>query len=169
MLGGITVVLYGMIGLLGAKIWMENRVDFANPVNLVPIAAGIIIAIGNVSLAFTDDFTLTGIALGTIVAIVGYHLARRRSRRRGAAADDAGREVAVGRAPARARAGRDSPVAACTGDRPDRRREPGSDARVKPPRSPTTGRAASTRRSTCSPRPARTARCWRAGRAWSRC
>ena len=28
-LGGITVVLYGMIGLLGAKIWMENGVDFA--------------------------------------------------------------------------------------------------------------------------------------------
>ena len=41
-LGGITVVLYGMIGLLGAKIWIENRVDFADPVNLVPIAAGII-------------------------------------------------------------------------------------------------------------------------------
>ena len=36
-LGGITVVLYGMIGLLGAKIWKENRVDFANPINLVPL------------------------------------------------------------------------------------------------------------------------------------
>ena len=34
-LGGITVVLYGMIGLVGAKIWVENRVDFGNPVNLV--------------------------------------------------------------------------------------------------------------------------------------
>ena len=76
MLGGITVVLYGMIGLLGAKIWNENKVDFGNPVNLVPIAAGIIIAIGNVTLEFTDNFTLTGIALGTIVTIVAYHLAR---------------------------------------------------------------------------------------------
>jgi xanthine/uracil permease len=28
-LGGITLVLYGMIGLLGAKIWVENRVNFA--------------------------------------------------------------------------------------------------------------------------------------------
>src|SRR5689334_17991034 len=36
-LGGITLVLYGMIGLLGAKIWIENRVSFADPVNLVPI------------------------------------------------------------------------------------------------------------------------------------
>ena len=35
-LGGITVVLYGMIGLLGAKIWKENGVDFGNPINLVP-------------------------------------------------------------------------------------------------------------------------------------
>ncbi|SDS93272.1 uracil-xanthine permease family protein [Jiangella sp. DSM 45060] len=75
-LGGITVVLYGMIGLLGARIWIENRVDFANPVNLVPVSAGIIIAIGDTSLEITDDFVLSGIALGTIVTIVAYHLAR---------------------------------------------------------------------------------------------
>jgi uracil-xanthine permease len=74
-LGGITVVLYGMIGLLGAKIWKENRVDFGNPLNLVPVAAGIIIAIGDTSLKFTDSFSLSGIALGTIVVVVGYHLA----------------------------------------------------------------------------------------------
>jgi xanthine/uracil permease len=75
-LGGITVVLYGMIGLLGAKIWIENKVNFANPVNLVPIAAGIIIGVGNVAMSFGDDFELSGIALGSIVAIVAYHLAR---------------------------------------------------------------------------------------------
>ena len=75
-LGGITVILYGMIGLLGAKIWKENRVDFANPINLVPLAAGIIIAIGGVALVFTDTFSLSGIALGTIVAVLGWHVAR---------------------------------------------------------------------------------------------
>jgi uracil-xanthine permease len=75
-LGGITVVLYGMIGLLGAKIWKENGVDFGNPINLVPVAAGIIIGIGNVELKVTDDFALSGIALGTIVTIAGWHLAR---------------------------------------------------------------------------------------------
>lgn len=75
-LGGITVVLYGMIGLLGAKIWKENAVDFGNPVNLVPVAAGIIIGIGNVSLVFGAHFTLGGIALGTIVTVAMYHLAR---------------------------------------------------------------------------------------------
>jgi len=75
-LGGITVVLYGMIGLLGAKIWKENQVDFGNPINLVPLAAGIVIGIGNVSLKFSENFTLSGIALGTIVAVGLYHLAR---------------------------------------------------------------------------------------------
>ena len=75
-LGGITLVLYGMIGLLGAKIWKENGGDFGRPVNLVPISAGIILAIGNASLEITDDFVLTGIALGTLVTVIGYHLAR---------------------------------------------------------------------------------------------
>ena len=76
MLGGITVVLYGMIGLLGAKIWKENQVDFGNPVNLVPVAAGIIIGIGDVSLTFSEHFTLGGIALGTLATVILWHAAR---------------------------------------------------------------------------------------------
>lgn len=90
-LGGITLVLYGMIGLLGAKIWKENGVDFGRPVNLVPIAAGIILAIGNASLEITDDFILSGIALGTLVTVIGYHLARMV-----APNDDEGTMLAVG-------------------------------------------------------------------------
>jgi uracil-xanthine permease len=75
-LGGITVVLYGMIGLLGAKIWKENGVDFGNPINLVPVAAGIIIAIGNTTLVISDNFQISGIAFGTIVTVAAYHLVR---------------------------------------------------------------------------------------------
>jgi uracil-xanthine permease len=73
-LGGITVVLYGMIGLVGAKIWVENRVDFGNPVNMVGLAGGLIVGIGGVTLQFSDDFELGGIALGTILVIVYFHL-----------------------------------------------------------------------------------------------
>ena len=91
-LGGITLVLYGMIGLLGAKIWKENGVDFAKPINLVPVSAGIILAIGEGSLAITDDFILSGIALGTLVTVLGYHLARAVSGGR----DDDGAMIAVG-------------------------------------------------------------------------
>ncbi|MDN4161491.1 uracil-xanthine permease family protein [Nocardioides abyssi] len=73
-LGGITVVLYGMIGLIGAKIWVDNRIDFGSPINMVPLAAGLIAGIGNVTLKIGDDFELSGIALGTIMVIVFYHL-----------------------------------------------------------------------------------------------
>ncbi|WP_336205705.1 uracil-xanthine permease family protein [Nonomuraea sp. LPB2021202275-12-8] len=81
-LGGVTTILYGMIGLLGAKIWLENRVDLANPVNLLPTGAGIICAIGPVAFPITDTFALSGIALGTIVLLLGYHLLRLARRER---------------------------------------------------------------------------------------
>jgi len=82
-LGGITVVLYRMIGLVGAKIWVENRVDFGDPVNMVGLAAGIIAGVGGVTLTFSDNFELSGIALGTILVIAYYHLV---SGRRGSGA-----------------------------------------------------------------------------------
>ncbi|KUJ69578.1 nitrate reductase [Streptomyces albus subsp. albus] len=75
-LGGITVILYGMIGLLGAQIWVHNKVDLRNPLNLVPVAAGVIIGVGGVGLKISDNFELSGIALGTIVVITGYHVLR---------------------------------------------------------------------------------------------
>jgi xanthine/uracil permease len=78
-LGGITLVLYGMIGLIGAKIWVENNVDFGNPVNLVGLAGGLIAGIGGVTLQITDDFELSGIALGTIMVIVYYHMVKGRT------------------------------------------------------------------------------------------
>ena len=82
-LGGITVILYGMIGLVGAKIWVENGVDFGDPVNLVGLAPGLIAGIGGVTLEITNDFSLSGIALGTIMVIVYFHLVNGR-RGRGA-------------------------------------------------------------------------------------
>ncbi|GAA2886571.1 solute carrier family 23 protein [Streptosporangium fragile] len=92
-LGGITVILYGMIGLLGAKIWIENRVDFSDPVNLVPIGAGIILAIGPIRHMISSEFTLEGIALGTIVVVVGYHVLRAIGGRTGTdVGADAGRQ-----------------------------------------------------------------------------
>jgi uracil-xanthine permease len=83
-LGGITVVLYGMIGLVGAKIWVENNVDFGNPVNMIGLAAGLVAGIGGVTLEITDDFKLSGIALGTILVIVYYHLVKGRAENLGA-------------------------------------------------------------------------------------
>ncbi len=75
-LGGVTIVLYGMIAILGAKIWVSNRVDFGRTSNLVPAAAGVILGAGDVTLKITDKVSLGGITMGTIVALVAYHLFR---------------------------------------------------------------------------------------------
>ena len=99
-LAGITLVLYGMIGLLGAKIWVENQVNFANPVNLVPVAAGLTMGIGLADNAFfniTADFPLGGIAMGTVIIVLGYHLAKAF-----APGDAEGTMMAVGRTGAHA-------------------------------------------------------------------
>ncbi len=75
-LGGVTIVLYGMIAVLGAKIWVSNRVDFGQTRNLVPAAAGIILGAGDVTLVINDKVSLGGITMGTVVALVAYHLFR---------------------------------------------------------------------------------------------
>jgi uracil-xanthine permease len=75
-LGGVTIVLYGMIAILGAKIWVSNRVDFGQTRNLVPAAAGVILGAGDVTLVVSDKVSFGGIAMGTIVALVAYHLFR---------------------------------------------------------------------------------------------
>ena len=74
-LGGAGVVLYGMIGLLGAKIWVESRVDFGNPINLMTAAVALIIGIADFTWT-VGDLTFAGIALGSAVALVGFHLMR---------------------------------------------------------------------------------------------
>jgi xanthine/uracil permease len=96
-----------MIGLLGAKIWKENGVDFANPINLVPVAAGIVLGIGNSSLKITPTFELAGIALGTIVTIAAYHLARAFAHAdlRDPAHDGEGAMITVGHEPPRSTSG----------------------------------------------------------------
>lgn len=59
-LGGVTTVLYGLIAVLGARIWVESRVDFRDPVNLVSAAVALIVGAANYS--FTrGDLTFEGI------------------------------------------------------------------------------------------------------------
>ncbi|NEB06665.1 solute carrier family 23 protein, partial [Streptomyces sp. SID13726] len=46
-LGGAATMLYGMIGILGARIWVQNKVDFSNPVNLPTAAVPLVIGIAH--------------------------------------------------------------------------------------------------------------------------
>ena len=81
-LGGAGTVLYGMIGMLGVRIWVQNRVDFSNPVNLNTAAVALIVAIANFTWV-VGDMTFGGIALGTAAALLIYHGMRLISKLRG--------------------------------------------------------------------------------------
>ncbi|RII42295.1 nitrate reductase [Galactobacter valiniphilus] len=90
-LGGAGIVLYGMIGVMGARIWVQNKVDFSNTINLMTAGAGLITALAVNSV--TGDlvwgpFSVGGIALGTIVTLVVYHLMRGIAKWRGTEPQD---------------------------------------------------------------------------------
>jgi uracil-xanthine permease len=74
-LGGAVTVLFGMIAVLGARIWIEARVDFRDPVNLTTAAVALIVGAGNFTLTW-GDYEFAGIALGTLAAIVIYQVLR---------------------------------------------------------------------------------------------
>ena len=72
-LGGVTTVLFGLIAATGARIWVANRVDFTNPANLFIAATVLIIGAADYTLNL-GGFSLNGITLGTLAAIVLYQL-----------------------------------------------------------------------------------------------
>ncbi|WP_207455020.1 uracil-xanthine permease family protein [Herbiconiux sp. SYSU D00978] len=72
-LGGITTALYGLIGIIGVRIWVENRVDFSRPKNQFSAGVGLIIAIGDFTLN-AGAVSFGGIILGTVASLVIYHL-----------------------------------------------------------------------------------------------
>lgn len=92
-LGGVTTILYGMIGVLGARIWVQNKVDFGDPVNLTTAGVALVIAVANFTVTI-GSVEFAGIALGTGAAIVIYHVMRALSRWRGTAAVPVGEPVA---------------------------------------------------------------------------
>ena len=71
--GGVTVALFGMIGVLGARIWIDAKVDFANTTNLYIVASSLIIGISDLSWT-SGKFAFSGIINATLMAVVGYQI-----------------------------------------------------------------------------------------------
>ncbi len=68
-LTGASIVVFGLITIAGAKIWLENKVDFSNNKNLIVAAVTIILGAGNFELMF-GNFNLGGIGTATFAAIL---------------------------------------------------------------------------------------------------
>ncbi|MFZ1248946.1 MAG: solute carrier family 23 protein [Candidatus Saccharimonadales bacterium] len=84
-LGGVTTVLYGLIAVLGARIWVENKVNFHNSANLMTAAVALVIGAADYSWA-QGKFSFNGIALGAFAAIATYQVMQHIGRRTGALA-----------------------------------------------------------------------------------
>lgn len=74
-LGGLAIVVFGLIAATAGRIWVENKVDFSNPRNLITVAVTLVLGAGNFKLTIAG-FTLDGIGTATFGAIILYHLLR---------------------------------------------------------------------------------------------
>lgn len=75
-MGGVSIVVFGLIAVAGAKIWVDNRVDFSDNRNLVLVAITLVLGTGDFTLKF-GQFALGGIGTATFGAILLWALLRR--------------------------------------------------------------------------------------------
>lgn len=81
LLGGASIVVFGLITVAGAKIWIDHKVDFSQNSSLIIAAVSLIMGAGNFSLHI-GAFDLGGIGTATLAAIVLNLLLNRHSGKR---------------------------------------------------------------------------------------
>jgi uracil-xanthine permease len=68
-LGGATMVLYGVIVLIGVRIWMDNKVDLGNPANAMVGGAALIAGVGDLTMSL-GDMKLGGLVWGSLLIVI---------------------------------------------------------------------------------------------------
>ncbi|MCM1934815.1 solute carrier family 23 protein [Acinetobacter radioresistens] len=68
-LGGASIVVFGLITIAGARIWISDQVDFSKNGNMIVAAIALIMGAGNYSLHI-GNFDLGGIGTATFAAIL---------------------------------------------------------------------------------------------------
>jgi xanthine/uracil permease len=75
-LGGMAIVLFGLIATTGARIWVENKVDFTNNTNFVTAAVALTLGAGNLAIT-AGDFSIGGIGTACFGALIVYQVLNR--------------------------------------------------------------------------------------------
>lgn len=76
-IGGASIVVFGLIAVAGARIWVQNRVDLSQNGNLIMVAVTLVLGAGDFALSL-GGFTLGGIGTATFGAIALNALLSRR-------------------------------------------------------------------------------------------
>lgn len=69
-LGGISILLFGIIASSGLRMLVDNGIDFGNNRNLVISSVILVIGIGGAKLEFSETFVIEGMALAAIVGVL---------------------------------------------------------------------------------------------------
>ncbi|CAM4246728.1 uracil permease [Erysipelothrix sp. HDW6B] len=69
-IGGMTIILYGLIASNGVKVLIKDRTDLGNMKNLVIVSTMLVIGLGGATLKITPQTTLSGMSLAAICGIV---------------------------------------------------------------------------------------------------
>ena len=74
-IGGLSIVVFGLITATAGRIWVENGVDFSRARNLLTVGVAVVLGAGDLTIKI-GSFTLGGIGTATFGAIIFYHLLR---------------------------------------------------------------------------------------------
>lgn len=69
-MGGVSILLFGIIAAQGIRTLIENKVDFSEKRNLVIAAVILVLGIGGAYLELPGEFQLSGMALATLAGIL---------------------------------------------------------------------------------------------------
>ncbi len=68
-MGGVSLLLFGIIAASGIRMLVESKVDYSKPVNIILTTIVLVIGISGASLTW-GTFSMKGMALATVIAIV---------------------------------------------------------------------------------------------------
>ncbi len=68
-IGGASIVVFGLIAVAGARIWVQNNVDLGQNNNLIMVAVTLVLGAGDFALKI-GNFTMGGIGTATFGAII---------------------------------------------------------------------------------------------------
>lgn len=69
-MGGVSILLFGIIASSGLRMLVENKIDFKRKRNLIISSVILIIGIGGAAIHVGDLFSLEGMALASIIGVV---------------------------------------------------------------------------------------------------
>lgn len=69
-LGGISILLFGIIASSGLRMLVDNNIDFGEKRNLVISSVILVIGIGGAKIEFSESFSIEGMALAAIVGVL---------------------------------------------------------------------------------------------------